>query len=373
MPSLSVMIKPVSSSCNLSCAYCFYSDESRHRAVCNTGRMDEKTHRNVILRAAEFAEGDLTFVFQGGEPTVAGLDFFRRHVDLCRSAGKAGLRIHNCLQTNGYAIDGEWAAFLAENGFLIGLSLDGPQEIHDAYRTDGKGRGSFVRAERAAALFDRYGARYNILCVVTEKAAADAEKLLDYFRDKGFRYLQFIPCLDGLDGVRGEYSLTPESYGRFLTVTFGRYYSAFCNNELLSIRNFDNYLMMLAGHPAESCGMNGTCAIVFTVEASGDVYPCDFYVLDEYCGGNVNKDSFRTIAASERFRRFVTRSRFAAAECAACRWFPLCRGGCFRYREAAAAGEPALNRYCESYKRFFSECGDRLIGMARELLSRGRA
>ena len=155
MPPVSMLIKPASSSCNMRCRYCFYADVASHRELRNAGIMNEQTHENMVRRAMEYAEGSVSFAFQGGEPSLAGLDFFRRHMALCKKYAKTGVQIHNSLQTNGYAVDDDWAKFFAENHFLIGLSLDGPKEIHDLFRKDAQGQGTFNRIRQTVTLFGR--------------------------------------------------------------------------------------------------------------------------------------------------------------------------------------------------------------------------
>lgn len=347
------------------CRYCFYADVASHRELRNAGIMNEQTHENMVRRAMEYAEGIVSFAFQGGEPTLAGLNFFKRHVGFCKKYAKTGVQIHNSLQTNGYAVDEEWAKFFAENHFLIGLSLDGPKEIHDLYRKDAQGQGTFHRIRQTVTLLNRYKVEYNILCVVTEEVAKNANKVMNFFINNGFSYLQFIPCLDGLEGEKGEWSLSAKRYGEFLVTSFNKYYSRFLKKKFISIRNFDNYLSLLAGYPAENCGMNGRCETYFVVEGNGNVYPCDFYVLDKYKGGNVNENSLREIRNSEVFKKFAEESLPVSKECKECKWFSLCRGGCRRYREPFENGLPSLNFYCESYKKFFEECGEPLLHLAK--------
>lgn len=368
MPPVSILIKPASSSCNMRCEYCFYADVSARRKVRNAGIMDVQTQEITVRRALEYAEGSVSFAFQGGEPTLAGLDFFKRHIEFCRQYAKKGVRIYNSLQTNGMELDGEWASFFAKNGFLVGISLDGPQDIHDLYRSDSEGQGTFGRVSRAISLLERYKAEYNILCVVTQSLAENADRVMDFFINNGFLYLQFIPCLDGLGGEKGNWSLTPEGYGEFLIKSFLKFYSCFFNKKFLSIRNFDNYLSLLLGGPAESCDMNGRCATYFVIEGNGDVYPCDFYVLDKYKGGNIVENSLREIRASENFRKFTEEALPVCPECLACEWYRLCRGGCRRYREPFEGKEFSRSVFCESYRMFFRECGGKLNEIAANLI-----
>ena len=203
MPAVNVLIKPASSACNMACAYCFYRDVAEHREHAFEGMLSLERMEQVIAAAMEYAEGICSFAFQGGEPTLAGLEFYRSVVELQKKYARPGVRIHNAIQTNGYCIDEAWAAFLAENHFLVGLSLDGPAELHNLNRKDRAGKGTFNRVMHAAKLFDRYHVEYNILCVVTGKNARSIGQIYHFYQKQGFHWLQFIPCLEPLDSQRG--------------------------------------------------------------------------------------------------------------------------------------------------------------------------
>lgn len=372
MPPCNLLIKPASSLCNMRCRYCFYADVSSRREVQNRGVMSEETLEILVRAALRYASGSCGFNFQGGEPTLAGLDFYRRLIELQNKYNVNRVEIFNAIQTNGYLIDDEWAKFLADNRFLVGLSLDGPAEIHDACRLDPAGKGTHTRVLRAAAALDRQGAEYNILCVVNNFVARHGRKVYNFFRQSGFRYLQFIPCLDPFDGdERHDYSLTAERYAGFLKATFDLYYDDFCRGEYTSVRTFDNYVSMLAGRPPEACGMQGVCSSYFTVEGDGSVYPCDFYVLDRYRMGSVLEDSFAAMAGSEAAVRFVEESKPVDSSCQSCGYFPFCRGGCRRYREPFVDGRPGLNKFCSAYREFFDHALPRMQRMAA-VLSRGQ-
>lgn len=364
MPPATILIKPASSSCNMRCRYCFYADVAEHRQVKNYGIMSPETHEIMVKYALRYAEGYCLFAFQGGEPTLAGLDYFKRHVKLCNNYNVNNVHIAFSLQTNGYIINDEWADFLAKNRFLVGLSLDGPQKIHDSYRFDAKGKGTFQDVMRAAKLFDKYHVEYNILCVVNNLVAKNAAKVYDFFKNSGFRYLQFIPCLAPFDFDDKEDSLTAENYGDFLCATFDRYYKDFKSNNYISIRYFDNLVMMLKGRRPENCGMSGICTSYFVVESDGSVYPCDFYVLDKYRIGNLSLQDFSQISASPVVRQFVDESRPIDRECRICKWFKICRGGCRRYREPFVDGKPGLNKFCTAFKKFFDYSYIRLRELA---------
>lgn len=366
MPALSLLIKPASSLCNLRCSYCFYHDVAEHRETASYGVMTQETLETVVRRALSFATGACTFAFQGGEPTLAGLDFFRRFEALVARDAPEGLSVRRALQTNGLLLDEDWAAFLAEHHYLVGLSLDGPADLHDARRTDAQGKGTFARTLAAAKLLERTGVEFNVLSVVDSLLARRAAKVYSFFRKQGLPYLQFIPCLDDF-GHEGPPRLTPERYAHFLKTTFDLWYEDVTQGHPISIRLFDNLLEMLSGYPPESCGMSGQCTCQFVVEANGDVYPCDFYVTDPYRLGNLRDCSIPELRASAPACRFIEESLSLPDKCRACPYFVLCRGGCRRYREPFGDGQPGLYQHCEAYLDFFHYAVPRLQALAQRL------
>lgn len=365
MPAVTVMIKPTSALCNLRCKYCFYADVAEHRSVPFYGMMSGQTAEALVRGVFGYADRAVSFVFQGGEPTLAGLPFFRRFGELVSRYNTRGLPVHYSLQTNGTVLDGEWAEFLRENRYLVGLSMDGTREIHDSLRVDAEGRGTYAAVARAADLLRTHGVDFNILCVVNNFIARYPRRVFEAL--KKYRYLQFIPCIDPFDGGREVYSLTPERYTRFLRETFALYLAAFEAKEPVSVRNFDNYIGILLGEPAENCAMNGRCAAYFLVEGDGGVYPCDFYVLDRWKLGNVRERTFAEMAESPVMQTFRAESLPVHERCRTCRFFALCRGGCKRDREPVRDGVPALNRFCESYRAFFEEAYPQMLRMATEI------
>lgn len=364
MPPLYLLVKPASSLCNMRCKYCFYHDVVSHRQLQSCGMMEDSTLEAMVRSALQYADGDCAFGFQGGEPTLAGLDFYRRLLKLQKDYNVKGLRIHNSIQTNGMLIDDEWAGFLAENDFLVGLSIDGPKDIHDQFRLDSAGKGTHSRLMKTVSLLKKHNAAFNVLCVVNNAVARYGRRVYNFFKQQGIGYLQFIPCLDPLDDSSYPYSLTAERYAGFLKMTFDLYYEDVKNGSYVSIRNFDNYVSLLMGQPAENCGMNGVCSCCCVVEGDGSVYPCDFYVLDRYCMGNVHTQSFDQMIHSDTAAAFVAPSRYVDEACRACRWFPICKGGCRRHREPFVKGRPGLNRFCAAYQAFFPYALPRLRKLA---------
>lgn len=361
-----LLIKPASGGCNLRCTYCFYRDETEKRRCASYGVMTEQTQEAVIRKALAAVARACTFAYQGGEPTLAGLGYYRRAAALQKQYRREGVRIYNAIQTNGYRLGDEWAHFFAENRFLVGLSLDGVRKTHDCYRLGPDGNGTFDEILKTARLFDRCGVAYNILTVVNAWTAQCSKEIYRFYRDCGYRYLQFIPCLDPLDETPGaeDYSLTPALYGRFLCELFDLWYADLTHGRPVSIRQFDNYVQMRMGYPPESCGMCGICGVQDVVEADGGVYPCDFYVLDDYRLGNLNDDDFDAIDHRRRELRFLEESVQPDERCRGCAHFALCRGGCRRYREPRVNGRLGRNVFCAAYEQFFAYAGRRIDRLA---------
>ena len=362
MRFVSFLIKPASSACNLRCRYCFYADEAGRRAVKDMGRMSPETAERLLTQGYALAEpgGTVSFAFQGGEPTLAGLDFFQRFVRRAKALCPPGVRTQFSLQTNGLLLDEPWAVFLKENGFLVGLSLDGYGELHDLYRTDAAGRGSFAPARRAARLLQKHGVAVNALCVVTAQCARHPERAYSALKGLGFGFLQFIPCLDPLGEARGgeAFSLTPAAYGGFLCRLFDLWFRDWQSGHYHSVRLFDDYVNMLLGGPASTCATCGSCGSYFVAEGDGGIYPCDFYALDGWKLGDLATGSLADMAAGERAAAFLAESREKPAACRDCRWRPLCNGGCRRDWVAGAAGPE--NYFCPAFRQFFSHAISRL-------------
>jgi uncharacterized protein len=364
-----LLIKPASGACNLRCKYCFYADITEKREVPSFGMMSEETLQTVVQKTLEHASGDVTFAFQGGEPTLRGLPFFRRLMEYEARYNVHNLPIHNAIQTNGILLDGEWADFFAENRFLVGLSMDGSAPVNDLHRVDASGDGTHKRLMQAARLLKEKKVEFNILTVVTAKAAKEIKSIYAFYRRSGLPYQQYIPCLDPIGEARGghPYSLTPALYERFLKDLFDLWFEDVTAGRLIYNRYFENLVGMLLGHPPEACGMIGFCSRQYVVEADGGVYPCDFYVLDGYRIGSLVADSFETIEENRTRLGFVETSRQPAPECLACRWQPLCRGGCRRDREPELDGRMSLNYFCPAYKGFFAYAYPRLEHLARAI------
>ena len=365
---ISVMLKPASGMCNMRCRYCFYADEAKKRATANYGLMTPETLEAVLSQILSVARGACTILFQGGEPTLAGLSFFEEAVRLSHRLNRHNCRLSFSLQTNGLLIDEDWCRFLARNRFLVGVSLDGTKEIHDANRVDAQGNGTYSRVMRALQLLKNHQVATNILTVLTADAARSYRKIYNFYTRNGFTYQQYIPCLDPLEEARGlhSWSLTPAHFEQYLKTAFDCWYQDAMAGRKKYHRYFDNLLLMLNGQPPEICGMLGVCARQYVVEADGSVYPCDFYALDRYRLGNLRTDTIADIDRRRTELAFIEDSATPAEECRACPWRNLCRGGCRRDRDCFEKGI-GKNHYCAAYRAFFPYAYPRLAEVYRRL------
>ncbi len=327
MRKMTALVKPASSLCNLKCSYCFYFDEAENRSGGKSSVMSFETAENLIKKVLDFCgEGsEITFMFQGGEPLLAGADFFRHFIKTANELKDEKTVILYSLQTNGTLIDNDFSALFKENNFLIGVSVDGDEATHNINRC-----GSFEKAMFGVELLRKHGVDFNILSVITSKT--DAAKLFDFYMANGFRDVQPIYCLDSLNGEKSDYSLDAKSLARFQKRFFNRWFDEISKGNRFYVRDFDNLLSLLTNGYAEQCGASGRCNAQLVVEADGTCYPCDFYCLDEFECPNINTSTINDILNSDALRRFLEFDEPKNKLCGACPVRPLCGGGCKRYR-----------------------------------------
>jgi len=358
-----LLIKPASADCNAACKYCFYG------RVAAEGMYPETVQHRMSTEVLEKMTQDLlshrfqntVFSWQGGEPTTMGLDFFETAVRMQQKHGIAGQNVGNAFQTNGILIDAEWAKFLARYQFLVGLSIDGPEDIHDTYRVNRAGRGTWHDALRAAELFRRYNVNFNILSVVSDANEHRAREVYSWMVEQRFGFLQFIPCIE-LDPETGDiapFSTSPAGYGEFLCELFDQWYEA-GDYRTVSIRTFDSILNYYVTGRAGMCIFGPSCDVYLVVEHNGDIYPCDFYVRPELRLGNLMDQSLESFFSKETHIKFArAKVHNVHPECHTCKWWELCHAGCQKDRVDAAGYESTRTYFCESYKRFFEHTEER--------------
>lgn len=372
----SLLIKPAGADCNMACSYCFYRPTAGLYPGTPQPRMSAEVLRELVRQYMELAgSAQAAFCWQGGEPTLMGLDFYRQVVALQQKYGHPGQVVANSLQTNGLLINDEWARFLARYRFLIGLSLDGPPEVHDHYRVSLGGQPTQRQVVRAWRVLQQGHVETNILCMATAHSADKAPLILEYLYDLGARFMQFIPCLEQhpITGASLPVAVSPEAYGDFLCALFDAWRPY---HREVSVRLFDDVVSRLVGREElVSCEFRPRCGDYLVVEHNGDLYTCDFFVDPQHQLGNLMALPLAEAAASADFAAFATAKGSCGAECGACEWLSFCQGGCPKHRLfAQQVGRDILDRpsgrptvLCEAYKRFFAHALPALREIVAEL------
>ena len=374
-----VMAKPTGSACNLNCDYCFFLKKERLYPGSRL-RMSDEVHESYIRQLLEGHQvPQVTVAWQGGEPTLMGLDFFRRSVELQKKYQKPGTRIENTFQTNGILLDEEWCRFFQENNFLIGLSLDGPKELHDFYRKDKGGQGTFDRVVASARLLQAHKVEFNILCTVNSKNAAHSLEVYRFFRDElKANYVQFIPIVER-DNDTGyqegnkvtDRSVDPGEFGRFLMGIFDEWVKRDVGSTF--VLNFDGALAGWLDMAGTVCIFGPTCGLGLALEHNGDLYSCDHFVEPNYYLGNILKTPLIELVASEKQRKFgQDKNDTLPRTCKECEFLRVCHGECPKNRFGEGpGGEPGLNYLCAGYKPFFQHA-DKPMRIMADLLRRDR-
>ena len=337
MKHLTIMLKPASSLCNLRCKYCFYADITSLREVSSFGVMKESTMTAVMDHIfMDLDDGDyLTLSFQGGEPMLAGLSFYRNLVQYI-AGKKRNIHVNYTLQTNGILLNDDWCRFLAEYGFLIGISLDILPESHDAVRVDASGQGTYEQVLHSISLLKKYRIEHNVLCTLTKQTARHPAKVWAQIKKLDLAYVQFTPCLGDLASPGASaYALTPERFFHFYSDLFDLWYRDFTAGNYRSIKLFDDLLQLIAKGLATSCGIGGHCQPQIVVEADGSAYPCDFYCLDQFRLGSLTSDSLRMIYECSAVSPCKTRDPLPEL-CSGCQYRKFCGGGCKRMQRETA-------------------------------------
>jgi uncharacterized protein len=371
------MAKPIGPICNLDCSYCFYLEKE----ALYPGESDFRMPDNVLeqyvrqyIEAQPRGAREVGFAWQGGEPTLMGVDFFRRVIELQQRFARPGMTVTNALQTNGTRLDDDWGAFLKEHSFLIGLSVDGPEAIHNQHRYNKGGKGSFDEVMRGLEILKKHEVEFNTLTVLHHDNATDGGAMYDFLKGIGSQFMQFIPIVeheqilaakkdyqrpilpvfDERGQKIGARSVRPDQFGAFLNGVFDRWLECEDVGEVY-VQHFDLILGMVLGHPSSLCVHGETCGRAAAIEHNGDVYSCDHYVSPEYQLGNVTKVSLPVMMDSDQQKEFGRDKRDTLPKyCKKCDWLRLCWGACPKDRILNTPdGEPGLAYLCEGYMAFY--------------------
>lgn len=369
MPT-SIMWKTVSEDCNLACDYCYYST-CQGQLKGDIRRIDDDLLQKVIREIMETSQGSASFAWQGGEPLLAGLPFFERVVQLQAHYAPRNTTISNALQTNGTLINAKWAEFFRKYSFLIGVSADGPEHIHNKRRKTGSGAGSYALVMKGIEALRQAKVDFNILTVIHEDNVEQAGVVMEWLEQEQIDYVQFIPCMDFRAqevNAAGKYLVTPKQYGRFLCETFDLWYRD--GKPRISVRFFDNWLQKLIGQQPELCVHREACPSILILEQNGDAYPCDFYIHDDFKLGNAGQQSLVSLMDSPKWNTFHEQKGDLSTTCKSCEYLHYCHGGCPRNRIGQQESESlGLDYFCESYRMLYAHGEQRMRKLARSLIT----
>jgi uncharacterized protein len=366
------MTKPIGPICNLDCKYCFYLEKERLYPGKHNWRMSPETLETYIRQYIEAqAVEEVSFAWQGGEPTLLGLDYFRRVVELQRRYG-AGRPILNAFQTNGVLLDDEWCRFFRENGFLIGLSIDGPEAIHDFYRYDRGGKPSFTKVMRGLECLQKHGVEFNTLTTVNDHNSRQPLEVYRFLKSIGSQVMQFIPVVerkpDGQEAT--DWSVQAEPFGAFLCTIFDEWVRHDVGQRFVQL--FDVTLESFMGLPQSLCFFRDRCGEALALEHNGDLYSCDHFVEPAHRLGNIMEQPMLSLVQSGQQKNFGNaKADTLPGQCRQCEVRFACNGECPKHRIALTeAGEPGLNYLCAGYLRFFRHVGPYMRFMVSQLRAR---
>lgn len=353
-PLNSVLIKPSGPDCNLDCTYCFYLEKSALFQQSLVHRMSNEVQEELIRQVMQQSGDSVNLGWQGGEPTLMGLDFYKRAIELEKKYGHRQL-VGNGLQTNGLLLDKNWAAFLKEYDWLVGISLDGPAHIHNHYRFDKGHQTTHQRVEENALMLLQEGVAANAMCCLTSYSVQFPDELYAYFKNLGYTFMQFIPIVETDKNDRTKaapFSVSAEDYGKFLVRLFDLWLADFEEGvPTTSIRHFESIFHTYVGMEAPECTMMKECAPYVVVEHNGNVYSCDFFVEPKWKLGNIMHDRIINMLNSKTQQTFGSAKSVLPRDCRQCSWLRNCYGGCTkdRIKDPEDHRKP---RFCSSSKTF---------------------
>ncbi len=386
--SCQVMIKPTGSVCNLDCQYCFYLEKEKlYPDRNNNFRMSESTLENLVQQHIAAQEIDeVIFAWQGGEPTLMGIDFYRKAVALQKRYAN-GKRVINTFQTNGVLVDDRWCAFFKEHAFLVGISIDGDAVMHDKWRVTRSGKPTHKKVEQAIYSLRRHGVEFNTLTVVSQANASQPLDVYRYLKDAGSQYMQFIPLVER-GNITGDgkqlahpkesqtqvmpWSVGSMQFGKFLSAIFDVWIREDIGN--ISVQLFEQTLAAWCDLPPQVCIFAPRCGSAFALEMNGDVYNCDHYVYADYKLGNINQTSLKEMNNGAQNLDFAeNKYRNLSGECHSCPWLFACYGGCPKHRFLRSlTGDTKQNYLCEGYRYFFNHTAE-IMGAMKTLFQHGHS
>lgn len=373
MEQFVIMAKPVGSRCNMRCSYCYYLEKGQFSSHASQSRMSFDLLEKLIKQYIEASEGPVvSFTWHGGEPTLAGLDFYKKVVELEKKHLPKGWQAWNNLQTNGLMLNDGWCRFLRDNRFDVGLSIDGDQAVHDRFRRDRGGAPTFDRVKKAAERLGNVGIQPDLLCTVTTASTEDPLAVYRGLKSLSTGWMQFIPIVVRLeDGSVTPDSVTPEGYGKFLCTIFDEWITTDLGK--LDVQLFAETARILAGGEASLCWMAPTCGRVLIAEEDGSIYSCDHFVDDEHRIGNLRTHKLEAMVSSDEQVKFGNAKRDAlTAECRRCPHLKFCGGGCPKDRFGVSDdGEAGQYYLCKGLKMFFDHAHEPLM-KAMELSRQGK-
>jgi uncharacterized protein len=351
-----LLIKPASADCNARCTYCFYLRVGDEMYTARRNRMPDEVLERLVESFMKLRLPISVFSWQGGEPTLMGLSFFERVVELQKKHGKGGQIVGNALQTNGLVLNAKWARFLAQYRFLVGLSLDGPRDVHERYRPK-----TFHKVMRAARLLRKHYVPHSVLCCISAANADRGAEVYRWFIEHGFYALQFVPVVetDPATGRLADFAITGEQYGRFLCDVFDEWIERGWGK--VSVRLFDAMLSRAIGAPIHFCPLGERCDSYLVVEHNGDVYPCDFFVRPDMKLGNIMEQELPTFFDVIEAKQFSAAKANYDDECASCDYLDMCYGGCQKDRL-----DVRRSSLCAGYKMFFEHTTDKFAELAKQ-------
>ena len=382
--AFTTMIKPVGSLCNLDCEYCYYLGKADLYGGRQPKMSDELLERYISQYIEAVQVPTVTFCWHGGEPLLAGIDFYEKAVAL-QNRYRGNKQIENSLQTNGLLVNPDWCSFFRENNFLIGLSIDGPKDIHDAYRRDRGGHPTFDRVMRGLEMMATSGVEYNTLSTINNRCAGQGRRVYEFMRSVS-KYMQFLPVVEhtvptpsgraaivppGTEGSKvAPWSITPKAFGKFMCDIFDEWVIGDVGERFVQL--FDITLAQWCGVQPGLCAFCPTCGDGLVVEHNGDVYMCDHFVYPEYRLGNIGTEHLADMQRKpELFRFGIEKRNSLPTDCRKCEYLFACRGECPKHRFATTRrGEKGLNALCEGYKHFFEYTAPYMQQM-RHLLEQG--